>query len=55
MAVVGEPVGATLLAWLWLGEAVPARVALGCAVTLAAVGTAILGRKNAADTDPACP
>ncbi len=37
IATVGEPVGATLLAWLWLGEALTPMVALGCALTLAAV------------------
>jgi drug/metabolite transporter (DMT)-like permease len=37
MATVGEPVGSTLLAWLWLGEVVPPGVAAGCAVTLLAV------------------
>lgn len=37
MATVGEPVGSTLLAWLWLGEDVGAAIALGCAVTLAGV------------------
>ena len=37
VATVGEPVGATLLGWLWLGEAVTAPIALGCAVTLGGV------------------
>ncbi|RJO67058.1 MAG: EamA/RhaT family transporter, partial [Myxococcales bacterium] len=41
MAVVAEPVGATALAWLWLGEAAPPWVALGCALTLAGVVLAI--------------
>lgn len=41
MATVGEPVGATLLAWLWLGETVSAVVAIGCAVTIAAVLIAV--------------
>lgn len=44
MATVGEPVGAAVLAWLWLGEAVPPVVAAGCAVTLAAVALALLRR-----------
>jgi drug/metabolite transporter (DMT)-like permease len=48
MAVVGEPVGATLLAWSWLGESVPLRVAAGCAVTLVAVGVAVRGGRERA-------
>ncbi|MCZ7583442.1 MAG: EamA family transporter [Deltaproteobacteria bacterium] len=41
MAVVGEPVGATILGYFWLGESVAATTALGCAITLAAVLYAI--------------
>jgi len=37
MAVVGEPAGATIIAWLWLGEGVSMPVALGCILTLAAI------------------
>lgn len=37
IATVGEPVGATLLAWIWLGERVTPLIASGCAITLAAV------------------
>jgi len=37
MAVVGEPVGATILGWIWLGEAVGPVVLAGCAVTLCSV------------------
>jgi drug/metabolite transporter (DMT)-like permease len=37
VATVGEPVGATLLGWLWLGEALTMPIAVGCAVTLAGV------------------
>ena len=37
IATVGEPVGATLLAWVWLGERVTPVIAAGCAITLAAV------------------
>lgn len=37
IATVGEPVGATLLAWVWLGERVTPLIATGCAITLAAV------------------
>ena len=37
VATIGEPVGAILLGWLWLGEAVTWPIALGCAVTLGGV------------------
>lgn len=37
IATVGEPVGATLLAWIWLGERVTPVIAAGCAITLGAV------------------
>jgi drug/metabolite transporter (DMT)-like permease len=37
IATVGEPVGATLLAWVWLGERVTPVIAAGCAITLGAV------------------
>lgn len=37
MATVGEPVGATALAWLWLGEPNSPGVGIGCAITLVAV------------------
>lgn len=41
MTTVGEPVGATLLAWWWLGEAPSAQTLAGCAVVLLGVGVAI--------------
>jgi drug/metabolite transporter (DMT)-like permease len=41
MAVLGEPVGATAIAWLWMGETVSLLVALGCLVTLSAVALAV--------------
>ncbi len=41
IATVGEPVGATILAWLWLGESVSFVVALGCAITITGVVVAI--------------
>ncbi|MEZ4266931.1 MAG: DMT family transporter [Myxococcota bacterium] len=41
LATVGEPAVASLLAWVWLGEAVTGRIALGCAFTLAAVVLAL--------------
>lgn len=37
IATVGEPVGSSVLAWLWLGERVTPAVAIGCAITLTAV------------------
>jgi drug/metabolite transporter (DMT)-like permease len=37
MAVVGEPAGATIIAWLWLGDTVAPVIAVGCGITLAAV------------------
>lgn len=37
VATVGEPVGATFLAWVWLGDALAPLVGIGCVVTLAAV------------------
>ena len=44
IATVGEPVGATLLAWAWLGETVGPIVGVGCAVTLCAVFLALWRR-----------
>ena len=41
IATVGEPVGATFLTWAWLGERVPAVVAVGCATVLVAVIAAV--------------
>lgn len=40
LATVSEPVGATLLGWLWLGEAVDALTAAGCTITLLGLATA---------------
>lgn len=37
MATVAEPVGATLLAWLWLTETPPLLTLVGCGITLSAV------------------
>lgn len=48
IATVGEPVGATILGWLWLGESVAPLVALGCAVTLCGVVVAVLHTKSRA-------
>jgi len=43
MAVVGEPVGATLIGWIWLREAVGPVEALGCGLTLLAVAVVVTG------------
>lgn len=45
MSTVGEPVGATILSFLWLGEPVAPLVAAGCTVTLAAVVIALRKRE----------
>lgn len=44
MATVAEPVGATALAWLWLGDRVAPLTAVGCGLTLAAVLLALRRR-----------
>lgn len=41
MATVGEPVGATLLGWLWLGEGISSGVAVGSVITASAVCLAV--------------
>jgi len=41
ISTIGEPIGAALLGWLWLGEAVSSTVGLGCSITLAAVVLAV--------------
>jgi drug/metabolite transporter (DMT)-like permease len=41
LATVGEPVGASIIAWLWFGEAVTGQVAVGSVVILVAVGVAV--------------
>lgn len=41
LATVGEPVGASLLGWLWLGEAVAPATLAGGAITLSAVVLAL--------------
>jgi drug/metabolite transporter (DMT)-like permease len=46
IATVGEPVGATILGWIWLGEAVAPVVMAGCAVTLCGVVIAVLERRR---------
>jgi len=49
MATVGEPVGATILAFLWLGESPTLVVVLGCVVVLASVALAIVSMAKEAD------
>jgi drug/metabolite transporter (DMT)-like permease len=41
IATVGEPIGATLIGWLWLGLSVDITTAVGCLVTMTAVGLAL--------------
>lgn len=51
MATVGEPVGSTILAFLWLGESVSAAVLVGCAITLCAVVLALRHQAPASGSD----
>jgi drug/metabolite transporter (DMT)-like permease len=44
VAALGEPVGATLIAWLWLHESPPALALIGGAVVLAGIGVTLMGR-----------
>lgn len=46
MAVVGEPVGATFIGWIWLGERIGAVEALGCGLTLVAVAVVVTGKQE---------
>ena len=41
LATVGEPVGSSLIAWLWFGEAITGQVALGSVVILVGVVVAL--------------
>ncbi len=41
MATVAEPAGATLIAWLWLGDTVSPMILLGCALTVGAVAISV--------------
>ena len=60
MAVVGEPVGSTLLAWLWLSETITTPIAIGCGITILSVAWAIrtadfhneINRKRSSQTTP---
>ena len=46
MATVAEPVGATAIAYLWLGESVSVAVLVGCALTTTAVAIAIASQRR---------
>ena len=48
MATVGEPVGATFLARVWLGESIAPWVAFGCSITMMAVSIAVLAQSRKA-------
>ncbi|MBM3695093.1 MAG: DMT family transporter [Actinobacteria bacterium] len=41
LALLGEPIGSTLLAWAWLGEAAPPLVLVGCGIVLASLVLAL--------------
>ncbi len=49
LATLGEPVGSTLLAWAWLGEAAPVVVLVGCAVVLVSLVLALARPARGAD------
>ena len=55
LAILGEPVGSTLLAWAWLGEAAPAVVLVGCGVVLAALVLALSGPRRRAAEEAGVP
>ena len=55
LATLGEPVGSTLLAWVWLGEAAPAVVLAGCAVVLAALVIALSRRRAGGPAEVVAP
>lgn len=55
LATLGEPVGSTLLAWVWLGEAAPAVVLVGCAVVLVSLILALARPGRGADAAAAGP
>jgi len=46
IAILGEPVGAAIIGWLWLGQNIPFGVGAGCALTIAAVALAVLKRAD---------
>ena len=55
LATLGEPVGSTLLAWAWLGEAAPAAVLVGCAVVLGALILTLSGPRSTASGAAVAP
>ena len=55
LATLGEPGGSTLLAWVWLGEAAPAVVLVGCAVVLVSLILALARPGRGADAAAAGP
>ena len=46
VAALGEPVGATLIAWLWLHESPPVLALIGGAVVVAGIGMALTSRSR---------
>lgn len=52
LSTVGEPVGAALLAWMWLGEGVSTATASGCIVVVAAVALAVRERRDSTIVSP---
>jgi len=48
LAILGEPVGAAVIGWIWLDQSIPAVVGAGCTLTLCAVALAVL-KKTAAN------
>ncbi len=50
IAILGEPVGATILGWIWLGEKVGPMVVVGCVLTLSSVALAIVSRNQDEDS-----
>jgi drug/metabolite transporter (DMT)-like permease len=52
IAILGEPVGATILGWIWLGEKVGPMVVAGCVLTLSSVALAIINRNQGKFSTP---
>jgi drug/metabolite transporter (DMT)-like permease len=50
LSTLGEPVGSTLLGWMWLGEVASTQVLAGCALVLAALAFSLLLAPRAAST-----
>jgi drug/metabolite transporter (DMT)-like permease len=45
LAILGEPVGASVLTWIWFGEVPPGHAAIGGAVILVGIAVGFVGRK----------